>query len=217
MQNFSWVQCDACEKWRILIGELSDEDLPDKWYCKDNREDPVNNTCKASEKPQIWYENFLRGGLDENVTSSPVKKARDSARSARAPKQSHNDPLLQHLTLITEEEKNTTLVCQHYFHDALLETTDAGEELERVQKEMSERIEEEKKSEQNVASDTGTYSCFNIGTTFFFLTSNIVSFSFVHQQLLRKMAVTHKWKCLAKPSLRLPSQVFQRRCPRLQR
>ena len=146
MQTFTWVQCEDCQKWRVLIGETSDEDLPEKWYCHMNDTDPINNRCDASEKEQLWYEKFVREDLAGNNTQSPLKVARDSARSSRVPAQKHNDPLLQHLTEITEENKSTTLVCQHYFHDALLETTDDSDELKRVEREISERAEEEKKN-----------------------------------------------------------------------
>jgi len=173
MQTFTWVQCEDCQKWRVLIGETSDEDLPEKWYCHMNDTDPINNKCDAIEKEQLWYEKFVREDLAGNVTQSPLKVARDSARSSRVPEQSHNDPLLQHLTEITEENKSTTLVCQHYFHDALLETTDDSEELERVEREISERAEEEKKNAAepiNNGTNAPLVPDKMAGTIFFLLT-----------------------------------------------
>jgi len=42
-ENDTWVQCDKCEKWRMLIGDTSDIDLEGEWYCNMNKSDDVNN------------------------------------------------------------------------------------------------------------------------------------------------------------------------------
>ena len=50
-QEVDWVQCDACDKWRILpkgsapVGEL------DSWTCHLNTLDPEHNFCEAPEQP----------------------------------------------------------------------------------------------------------------------------------------------------------------------
>ena len=54
LQNFTWVQCELCEKWRVLIHEVSEENIPDEWNCAMNTTDEVNNNCEASEKNQSW-------------------------------------------------------------------------------------------------------------------------------------------------------------------
>ncbi|KAL5264781.1 hypothetical protein ACHWQZ_G005748 [Mnemiopsis leidyi] len=43
-----WVQCENpdCLKWRKVPGDVTAEELPDKWYCKDNT-DPNFASCDA--------------------------------------------------------------------------------------------------------------------------------------------------------------------------
>ena len=38
LKEDTWVQCCACQKWRMLSPQISEEEveaLPDEWYCKD--------------------------------------------------------------------------------------------------------------------------------------------------------------------------------------
>ena len=35
---WTWAQCDLCLKWRRLQENISENDLPDKWYCRMNRD-----------------------------------------------------------------------------------------------------------------------------------------------------------------------------------
>lgn len=51
--NDTWVQCDRCEKWRMLILE-NETELPEHWDCSMNR-DPYNNRCEIEEKSTEWY------------------------------------------------------------------------------------------------------------------------------------------------------------------
>mmetsp|Transcript_24524 Transcript_24524/g.35028 ORF Transcript_24524/g.35028 Transcript_24524/m.35028 type:complete len:468 (+) Transcript_24524:1670-3073(+) len=50
----SWVICDNCSQWRMLINGEDGEELPDKWYCHMNK-DTFNNTCEHEEKSEKWY------------------------------------------------------------------------------------------------------------------------------------------------------------------
>lgn len=45
-----WVQCDKCQKWRLLPSTVCMETLPDKWYCELNIHDDSRNTCSAPEQ-----------------------------------------------------------------------------------------------------------------------------------------------------------------------
>ncbi|NXX15392.1 MORC3 protein, partial [Podargus strigoides] len=45
----TWVQCDACLKWRKLPDGI--EHLPDKWYCSLNP-DPQFRNCNVPEEPE---------------------------------------------------------------------------------------------------------------------------------------------------------------------
>ncbi|XP_021373652.1 MORC family CW-type zinc finger protein 3-like isoform X5 [Mizuhopecten yessoensis] len=47
----NWVQCDNCNKWRRLRNGVQAEDLPLKWYCRNN-EDPQYNRCDIEEEEE---------------------------------------------------------------------------------------------------------------------------------------------------------------------
>ena len=153
MQHLTWVQCDKCSKWRVLLGEESEEDLPAQWYCELNSADKCNNTCQAEEKDQLWYENYIANGLEETIAQpkSPLRKAIDNASAGSVPVQIHTDPLLNLLMELTDRGSQP-LVTKHCFHDAMLESIDDNKELERLQCALSERSEMELKADNvNIA------------------------------------------------------------------
>jgi len=45
-----WVQCDNCQKWRVLPPTVSLADLPKHWYCEMNTHDPPRSNCDAPEQ-----------------------------------------------------------------------------------------------------------------------------------------------------------------------
>lgn len=45
-----WVQCDRCQKWRLLPRNVPMESLPERWYCELNKYDPKRNNCNAPEQ-----------------------------------------------------------------------------------------------------------------------------------------------------------------------
>ena len=55
-----WVQCDRCEKWRLLPSSVDMEGLPERWYCELNRYDPKRNSCDAPEQTTREVEIELR-------------------------------------------------------------------------------------------------------------------------------------------------------------
>jgi hypothetical protein len=103
-----------------------------------NTTDPINNNCDASEKSQQWYEKKYFTAADPELSPavSPGKVAEEEVISKQALKQTSNDVILQHLLEITEERKSTTLVSQHYFHEALMETTNSSEQLDKARRAM---------------------------------------------------------------------------------
>ena len=44
----TWVQCEACDKWRRL-SHLKPDQVPDEWYCSMNQ-DPQRDSCDAPEE-----------------------------------------------------------------------------------------------------------------------------------------------------------------------
>jgi hypothetical protein len=145
-ENLTWVQCDKCEKWRMLPADVSEEDLPEKWLCHMNKFDVRNNTCKAPERDQLWYERQFNTDTAVSESQSPIKcMASDpiDSSSSEGAKQKlvSNDVILEHLLDVTERQKKTTMVSKFYFHEALLESTkDSKEEIEGLR----EAIEAEK-------------------------------------------------------------------------
>jgi hypothetical protein len=49
-ENENWVQCDSCQKWRLLPPHADMESLPDTWYCELNIYDDRRNNCNAKEQ-----------------------------------------------------------------------------------------------------------------------------------------------------------------------
>ena len=47
IQRLKWVMCDACKKWRMIPGYIDEGSLPQNWTCRDNRWDPMHNTCEV--------------------------------------------------------------------------------------------------------------------------------------------------------------------------
>ena len=132
----TWVQCDSCEKWRMLIGK-SDEQLPEKWSCDMNTSDPRNNSCDAPERSQVWYER----NCDIHAipgSQSPVKGQPNAPTCFKA---GEVDDILNHLLSVSDGSKTSALISRHYYHNSLLDPSEFdAEELELARK----RLEEEK-------------------------------------------------------------------------
>jgi CW-type Zinc Finger len=116
--NNMWLTCDECGKSRLLADSTGGK-IGDKWYCRMNVSDPVNNNCKASEKTQAWYDDREEDKKESAKYGSPMKR---------------DDKILRHILSVTEED--TTLVCDH-FHEILMETATVAEKLEEARQELA--------------------------------------------------------------------------------
>jgi CW-type Zinc Finger len=151
LDNLIWVQCELCEKWRVLVNEVSEENIPEEWDCSMNSTDPCNNTCETSEKNQAWYEQkyYSASAVNDGVSStSPIAMKKSSnethqkvgstpekEKSSRVKEERvGNDDILGHLLEVTDEGKKQKLICEHYFHESLMETTQSSDELEKVRR-----------------------------------------------------------------------------------
>uniref|UniRef100_A0A8C3P6M1 MORC family CW-type zinc finger 3 n=1 Tax=Cyanoderma ruficeps TaxID=181631 RepID=A0A8C3P6M1_9PASS len=73
----TWVQCDACLKWRKLPDGI--EHLPEKWYCSLNP-DPQFRNCNVPEEPEDddlihpTYEKTYKKNKDFKTFSAPNTK-----------------------------------------------------------------------------------------------------------------------------------------------
>ena len=45
-----WVQCERCQKWRLLPTTINLESLPEHWFCELNVYDTKHNNCSAPEQ-----------------------------------------------------------------------------------------------------------------------------------------------------------------------
>ncbi|KAI1885223.1 hypothetical protein AGOR_G00217960 [Albula goreensis] len=69
----SWVQCDACLKWRRLPDGIDCDLLPDKWFCQMNP-DPQFRSCQAEEEPEDSDE-------DQRTYPKPYKRQRKTSKT----------------------------------------------------------------------------------------------------------------------------------------
>lgn len=152
--SYHWVQCDSCGKWRILLGDVSDQDLPSKeayWECSDNKSDPRNNSCSAPERTQKWYERNCFSSVDPDV-GSPLKSMASESVDAIHPDGAANatllarDECLQGLLELKQlggnkrKRNGRELVSRHYFHDVLLESGELSlEELASLRQEAEQQ------------------------------------------------------------------------------
>lgn len=176
LRNLIWVQCAKCEKWRVLVNEISEQNVPEEWDCPMNIADKYNNTCSASEKSQAWYEAKY---FNNNPSPSPMeprsrestqqsqndtpdgknsgtpdgKKQRSNNMDSQSLSQAtpngkkkvddetaklvDNDDVLKHLLDVTAIGKKQKLICDYYFHDTIMETTQSSDEIEKVRRTLN--------------------------------------------------------------------------------
>ena len=85
-ENFAWVQCDACDKWRRLMN-TKEEDLPEQWECKLH---PDGITCQTAEDAmddgEQWDGNTKGTKLRINLSGGvPTVRVVDEAGDTVAP------------------------------------------------------------------------------------------------------------------------------------
>lgn len=68
----SWVQCEACRKWRRVAWFVDSETLPELWECTMNTWDPENATCAA---PQDGYDPDAENTLGFGTAEVPVDES----------------------------------------------------------------------------------------------------------------------------------------------
>jgi len=99
-ENFAWVQCDACDKWRRLMN-TKEEDVPEQWECKLH---PDGITCQTAEDAmddgEQWDGNTKGTKLRINLSGAvPTVRVVDEAGDTVAPDSSSSS---------SDEEDNET-------------------------------------------------------------------------------------------------------------
>ena len=145
MEIDNWVQCETCEKWRMLPGFVEVETLPEKWYCNMNEFDKARSICSAEEKDAKYMFDFFRrkaqhlaeGGTESQLESQAVtatglttpivdKNTNSSNENIEFKKKTERDAILIDLLEMrtkTKKGNEKSLVAKHYFHDSLVRDT----------------------------------------------------------------------------------------------
>jgi len=78
-QLWTWVECDACKKWRKLPPSVEAESLPEKWDCTMNRWDPHRATCLAPQEEATTTTNCVKveGGHAQKKEQAAASRGRD--------------------------------------------------------------------------------------------------------------------------------------------
>lgn len=84
----NWVQCEHpdCLKWRKVPWHVDVDALPEKFYCSDNKWNPVVSSCDAPEDTWDEYDAQLKNGgvvkeSDVEMASSEVEEPQKQSKS----------------------------------------------------------------------------------------------------------------------------------------
>mmetsp|Transcript_24324 Transcript_24324/g.55434 ORF Transcript_24324/g.55434 Transcript_24324/m.55434 type:complete len:565 (-) Transcript_24324:177-1871(-) len=87
-QEAKWVQCDNCQKWRLLPKFVDTDKLPEHWFCELNIYDPERNNCDAPEQSPEDIRNdhklSKKKKIFSNKTESPPKPFEQNDSTANA-------------------------------------------------------------------------------------------------------------------------------------
>jgi len=138
MKLDTWVQCDRCDKWRMLSMYEDVENLPDKWFCEMNTYDKARSHCSAKERSKEWYVNFWLQQMDgttsgvTNEGTSLGQESLDVKEDSSKLEKTKRDLILTRLLAFkkevsSDEEKDvkdktspSSLISKYYFDDRLL-------------------------------------------------------------------------------------------------
>ena len=119
----SWVQCDRCQKWRMLPSNVDTSNLPDSWYCEMNTYDKARSSCDAEEQDAKFYHNYFQ--LQASDTDGDGKHGVEAVKDMKDPassntheqdekvKSTNRDEILKQL--LGENNYDHTSVISKYF------------------------------------------------------------------------------------------------------
>ena len=90
--ELEWVQCDGCDKWRVLPNKIKAASLPDSFYCAQNTWSEAKTRVLGCAAPEESVQQVM-----ERLASSKAKYAR--AKAAKAAKLQAQQPQPQPLQL----------------------------------------------------------------------------------------------------------------------
>jgi len=143
MKFDTWVQCDECDKWRMLPSSEEGVEELDIWNCKMNVNDPLRSHCAAKEQDTVWYNKHYNSLLvnsasdetvqNEDIEFRPIANHVIDDIKIEATKQ---DAILTGLVAGAVDSTETcsrkqskkdkacplSLISKYYFHDSLSRT-----------------------------------------------------------------------------------------------
>ncbi|XP_059150086.1 MORC family CW-type zinc finger protein 3-like [Physella acuta] len=141
-----WAQCDQCLKWRRQPPGTLKENLPDKWFCRMNR-DATHNRCDIAEEAEEEDETVVRKTY-KKTHKSKMKQTKEKQKKViqsilKQVSQEHENPSsinnLKRLSNMEDDElkdhtpnkrtlrsSDTKLIISPFFNKKLQGSTPAG-------------------------------------------------------------------------------------------
>jgi len=145
--QFTWAQCDNCQKWRNLRQFIPPSSLPDKWYCFMNYNDPDRNKCEIGEEQEdeVTLENDLRAARkrqkEEKKRELEKRKLQVEEDKKKQANQEDEQRIKQHI------EKQRLLNEQKLRESEVLKQIEELKEREHRLKEEERQLEIRRKKE----------------------------------------------------------------------
>lgn len=105
--QIKWVQCDMCDKWRILPEDADKPSSDDtsRWHCVMNIYDPFRRTCDAPEQTEEEYIQSLEDSDDDDEYKPSLVEIND-VMSEHARFTSENSHPTNHQTRLRSSSKS---------------------------------------------------------------------------------------------------------------
>nr|CCA27889.1 conserved hypothetical protein [Albugo laibachii Nc14] len=88
-EEAKWVQCDACEKWRIVPKEFDLDTMPEQWFCHMNTWNTQAATCEIPEEAST-----ILSEKGKAARAAAVSRRKRKAKQVKAKKSSDSHCLI---------------------------------------------------------------------------------------------------------------------------
>ncbi len=133
MEVDNWVQCNECEKWRMLPTCVNPDDLPEEWFCEMNIHDPDRASCSAKERSKNWYhkhyhEVLAKNNQDTDISPGNVPPTPDASGIQKIETKIDDSEKEQNtrrdVILSTLLENSKSVISKYHFHESMLKSND---------------------------------------------------------------------------------------------
>ena len=128
-----WVQCDKCQKWRLLPSFVDSTSLPDKWFCSMNVYDNFNS-CLIPEQSTANH-------IDKPPTNDEVRKKKRVADENNVKDDNTSN-------VLNDNDPTTTLPSSGKKPGRRARVSEGGSDKKTTSRQQSAEAEKEKKSKQ---------------------------------------------------------------------